>query len=83
MHEKNKIDYNWYGFLGDSIKVAGNFKCDPKAKVIRKLSVRYTQLPVDLKVESELASVRYRTTIAYTDTLTLDTDEIVQMSNNQ
>ena len=83
VHEKNKIDYNWYGFLGDSIKVAGNFKCDPKAKIIRKLSVRYTQLPVDLKVESELASVRYRTTVEYTDTLTLDKDEIVQMSNNQ
>ena len=80
-HEDNQIQYKWYGFMGDSIKVDGSFKCDPNAKIIRKLSVRYTELPVDLKVESELASVRYRTTVEYTDTLSLDSDEIVQLNN--
>jgi hypothetical protein len=71
-HDKNRIVYKWYGFMGDSIQVTGSFKCDPNASIIRDLSTRYTQLPVDLKVESELASVRYRTTIEYSDTLTLD-----------
>jgi hypothetical protein len=79
-HEKNRLQFEWYGFTGDSLNVEGSFKAEPGAKIIRKLEARYVGIPVDLKVESKLASVRYRTTVEYTDTLSLDMDKIVQIN---
>ena len=76
-HNEKSIQYVWYGFMGDTLNVTGNFKAEPGAKIIRKISARYVGLPVDLKVESQLASVRYRTTVQYSDTLSFDIDRLV------
>ena len=82
-HEKNLIRYNFFECAGDTMNISGSFKCDSKADIIRTLEARYVGLPVNLNVESQLASIRYRTTVQYSDTLNKVNDEIAMFKNLQ
>ena len=81
-HDKNIIQFIWYGFMGDTLNVTGNFKAESGAKIIRKLSASYVGLPIDLKVESQLASVRYRTTVEYSDTVAFEIERLVMLEKS-
>jgi hypothetical protein len=68
-HRKNKVIFHWYTEQSESLQVAAKFTVEPGAKLIRSVSTRHYEMPVPIVVSSELANVRYRTTVMQTDTL--------------
>ncbi len=66
-----KAGMTWFADPPDTIIVAGEVTLPGSAKLIRDITVRYTDLPVELEVESDLAPVTYRTTLTFRDTVLL------------
>jgi hypothetical protein len=73
---KEGIQYLWYGDRLDTISVNGKLVVAKNADLIRRIKVSYTRLPVNLKVESKLATVRYRTEVSRVDTLSNSTRSV-------
>ena len=65
------MEFIWYGFQGDTLQASGSFIVVQGSHIIRRVNAEYDQLPVNLSVQSDLASVRYRTRVEFMDTLTI------------
>ncbi|MCK5078109.1 MAG: M28 family peptidase, partial [Calditrichia bacterium] len=68
-HDNEILKYDWYENYSDTLEITGKFAIEPGAKLIRKVTARYNEMPVPIKVSSQLANVQYRTTIVYQDTI--------------
>jgi hypothetical protein len=68
-HDENLLKYFWFGNYSDTLKVSGRFAVQPGAAVIRRVTARYADMPVEIDISSNLANVEYRTSIVYQDTL--------------
>jgi len=68
-HRKNKVVFYWYTEQSDSLQVTAKFIVEPGARLIRTVSARFYEMPVLIKVSSELANIRYLTTVVQKDTL--------------
>ncbi|MEJ2052737.1 MAG: M28 family peptidase [Calditrichaceae bacterium] len=70
-YDNRCMEFIWYGFQGDTLQASGSFKVVQGSHIIRRVNAEYDQLPVNLSVQSDLASVRYRTRVEFMDTLTI------------
>jgi len=67
--EDNLLKYYWFGNFSDTLKINGTFLVQPGARVIRKVTAKYAEMPLRIDVSSEIANVEYRTTVVYQDTI--------------
>jgi len=70
-HDNNQITFPWTGDLPDTLNVKATFMVESGTKLIRYLSANYTEMPIQIKVISDLADVTYRTKVTCKDTLDL------------
>lgn len=63
------LGFAWAGGYKDTLRPKGKYLIEPGSKRIRKISAIYMDKPIAIDVKSNLANVRYRTTIVYRDTL--------------
>ena len=75
--KKNKcrLLFRWYADPPETLHLAANFNIEPGAKLIRKVTASYSEMPIPIEVTSELANIRYRTKVVYLDTLTFSADK--------
>ncbi len=69
IHDKNRIQFTWFGDLPERLNVSASFTVESGSKLIRTISGEYTNMPVFIKVYSDLADITYRTNVVYRDTL--------------
>ncbi len=67
--DRNRIKFYWYGHYRDTLGVNGKFVIEHGAKIIRKVTAKYLEMPVSINITSQLANIEYRTAIQYQDTL--------------
>jgi len=70
-HSKNRFTFSWLEDPPESINVNASFNMQRGAKLIRKVTALYPEIPVHIKVTSELANIRYQTEVVFQDTLDL------------
>lgn len=73
VHQEDRLLFSWYGDLPETLGVNMVIIVEPGAKLIRNLTGGYTKMPVNIKVISDLADVRYRTKVTIQDTLEFQT----------
>lgn len=66
---KERLSFRWYADPPETLNVAVNFKIEPGAKLIRKVTAVFPEMPIPIEVTSDLANVRFRTTVVWEDTL--------------
>jgi len=70
--DNDALKLYWYGHYRDTLMVEGKFLIGRGTKIIRKISSRYLEMPVDIDLKSQLANINYRTTVQYQDTISLE-----------
>ncbi len=68
-HDKDRVRISWFADPPDNVPVEARFSVHPGARLIRKVTAYYPEMPVPIQVSSPLGNVRYRTTVTRTDTL--------------
>ena len=68
----NRMKFFWYGHYSDTLRIEGKFLVERGVNIIRNISSKYLDLPVDMNLTSQLANIRYQTTVQYQDTISLE-----------
>jgi hypothetical protein len=70
-HKKDRVTFSWMAEPPLNLNGSANFSMIKGAKLIRKVTGYYPEMPVAIKVTSDLADIRYRTKVVFQDTLDL------------
>ena len=68
-HSNGRVTFTWNADPPEKINVSFTFTKNHKAKIIRNITARYAEMPLPISVTSDLAYVRYQTTVVHSDTL--------------
>ncbi|MFZ5517979.1 MAG: M28 family peptidase [Candidatus Zhuqueibacterota bacterium] len=67
--KEKELTFRWFAEPPETLNVAATFQIEPGASLIRKVTAVYPAMPLPIDVTSDLANVRYRTTVVWQDTL--------------
>ena len=68
-HKDNRVTFSWFADPPETLNVSAKFVVETGAKIIRKVTGIYPDMPIPITVTSDLADIRYRTEVVYSDTL--------------
>lgn len=71
VNRKNTITFSWFSEPPEKLDLDVTFSAAPGAKLIRRITAVYPEMPIPIQVKSNIATVRYRTTVTQLDTLTM------------
>ncbi|HEX9971104.1 MAG TPA: hypothetical protein VGD14_03450, partial [bacterium] len=74
-HNEERVTFSWFADPPETLHVTAKFVMEPGAKIIRKVTGIYPVMPMPIAVTSDLADVRYRTEVVYSDTLRISNAE--------
>jgi hypothetical protein len=80
-HKKDRVTFSWMAEPPLNLNGSANFSMVKGAKLIRKVTGYYPEMPVAIKVTSDLANIRYRTKVVYQDTLDLAITDLITEEN--
>ncbi len=63
------LAFRWLWQPPDSLRLRAKLNIEPGARLIREVTAVYGEMPIPISVQTEFASVRYRTTVVVRDTL--------------
>lgn len=73
--DEERLQFIWHAEPPQSIPLRARLTVHHGASIIRKVTAIYPDLPIAMHVSSELASVRYQTTVVYQDTVRFEHSE--------
>lgn len=68
-HKNSRLEFEWYAEPADTVKLDVNFTLPPNTGFIYQIIGTYTEMPIQIKVNSPLADIKYRTKVTFNDTL--------------
>ncbi len=68
-HQKGTITFDWGAEPADTLQLTAQFQLPKPARLIRKITATYVELPVPITVEAKYADVVYRTEVTWRDTV--------------
>lgn len=75
-HDRDRLRFSWSADPPEALAVEAGFTVEPGARLIRRISARYADLPIRMDIVSEKADIIFRTTVVHEDTLVWETHQI-------